>query len=1116
MPIVTIRNKDGEFLEEHEIEGSFLSWIKQTCRDEGVEFRDSVRPPYSAKLNGEHWDYKDHDVTLNSGDKIDVTIEPGWEAVPFIIAALAAAYAYYVASNIKTPYQNTAVESGTSIYAANARANITSPSGVIREMAGEQHIYPDYICPPHRKFIDNDEWLFLNLAVTRGFADVATNNLFIAETPVSYYEGDISFQIKDPGEDVSGSIAHENWFQSKEILSLRLISAAGLIGGSWTLDALDNDFTSYNLGVAAEFPFNVGEHFRITGGSNAGVFRVNSISGGSNEVASVVQVEYEGGTTGRLEVLSQQSLNPPGFRGMSTPRRTIFNDLGVPILNPTVGEAISSWESLNGAVNWEGPFQATPINETARYCEVDVAFPRGLVELDDDNNQINRFVRIIIRWRDRGTAQWTEVTVDTNEKTYDELGKTVTIDFGSEITPELMFRRVTEDADDISISDIVEIVRVKCLLQSPTSYPNVTTIQMQLRGTNALAQTAENKVNVRGASRKLPTLQEIEDAANGTPFDLGGDKNVDTTWQIQYSDFVSAFDFDFDNKFPRDLNSIDVSSDGLHVLVNEDGIMKFFALNAPFDFRNPVYTGNYTINTGNTGDRLCARFLDSGTKMLFIYPLTGTQTVTARAAIVPLGTAYDPTTAGALSSKFLSSLMPDRASLFMKSDGTQFWYADNELIRELTLTTAFDITTASFTGDELDVSSDISPDLLSGIYFGDNLSRMWVSTDGGKVYAYTLSTPGDITTASLESFDSVDVNECRDVNVLENHLIVCSIGTDPLSSIEVYEIPDTVNVRRSRSIVRFIANAVYDAIGDGVLDQLDFDALDTLDTLLEFRDDYLDAEFSDETTLWEAIKIMASPGYSEPVIKEGVFDLVRIAEGTDFSALYTPDIMLGDGLQTDMGFYGSQEPDGVDIEYFSLATYSNEVYEYRLPGDLGLRPKRIQAIGIGTEEKAFRMAARERRRIRAKPATYTFTTELDALNSNYGDPIAIASDVFGSQYGHVIGVSGSIIDLSFDYEAITGSPVATFRDPDGSMSSTHSVSLGPASNQITLVSPSSPSFTLITDENEEPNLVSLGNTSDYVKRAIVRRISPQNNNEVQVTAEEYVADIYTDDDNSPS
>ena len=1119
MPFVTIRNKDGEILEEYEIKGSFLSWVKEECATNNVQFTQS--PPYTATLNGNFWDYSRHDSFLKDNDQIDVTIEPksGLEWVPYVIALLAAAYSYYAASNIPTNYQDTS-EPGESIYGASANANSISPSGIIREMAGEQHIYPDLICPPHRKYIDNEEFLFLNLCLTRGFADVGQANLYISETPVRYYEGDIEFQIKDPGQDITNNIGYQNWFQSKEVSGLRLTTATGLIAGDWTLDANGDQFTSYLNGLAAAFPFSNDEDFEIVGGSNPGLYRVDGISGASNEIATVVGLEYASGDTGRLEVLTQQTVVGRPGRQMAGPARRIFNSTGSPVLNVTTGEAFTEWKGLNGGVNWEGPFLAVPPNETTRYGEYDISFPQGLVQ-NIDGDQENRRVRVEFRWRDYGTSAWNQIIVDTEKNTYEEIGRTIEVDYGSEINPEIMFRRTTRDSDSINISDIVQVDRIKHRLESPTSYSDVTTIQMKIRGTNALASTAENRINVRNASRKLPTLQEIQDAANGTPFDLGGDKNVSTSWQTRYSDFRTSYVLDFGDPGEEwtNVKSISVSTDGLNAILLDAGLVRFFILSNAFDFSSAQFSGE--LGAGGFDAHDC-RLFNLGNKVFTTFKVSDpSDQVFIRS--YDLSTAYNPKTAS-INSGF--ELLPfgngigSTSGMYIASS-TKYWVGIQNTIRELVMGQSNDLATSSYTNNDLDVSSDIFPDSMVSFYFGDSLSRLYVLTSDARVFSYIMSSPGDLSTASLDSPSNIVNISGTDINVFSNHLIACIGEQDKGESTvrgfaKVYDIPETINIRRSRSMVRFLANAIYDAIGSDALGQLDFDALNDLDVLLESRDDYLDAEFIDETTLWEALKIMCRVGYCEPTIRNGVLELIRTTTGSDFTNLYTPDVMIGDGLQVDSEFYGSQEPDGVDIEYFNLDTYTNEIYEFRLPGDLGLRPKRLTAVGIGTEEKAFRLASRERRRLRAKPNTYSFTTELDALNSTYGDPIAVASDIFGGQYGQVTGVSGSVIDLDFDPKPISGTIYATFRNPDGSKASTHTVTLGPSSNQLTLILPSSPDFILITDENQEPNLVTIGSEDTYIKRAIVRRISPSGDNEVQVTAEEYVSSIYTDDDNSPS
>ena len=1125
MPTVIVLDKTGLMLESHEITGSFLAWLKRSA----PSYRESARPPYSATLNGKPWPYELHDSILSDCDVVTVTVEPGWAAVPYIIAILAAGYSYYVASNIPQGYEQSA-DQGGSIYAANTRANSVKPSGIIREMAGRMPVYPDLICPPHRKYIDHEEFLYLNLAITRGYCDVSARNIYIAETPAINYSADIDFQISDPAADISGHLAHENWYESKEASGIQLVTSGDIIAGAWTVDYSGSTITSYLSSAPTEFPFPVDADFEIIGGSNPGLYRVVSLAGVYSETATVIGLIRAGGDTGSIEVLTQVT-NVRIGKGFTEKRRNIFSSTGAPSLLAAVGESVT-WQALNGGIKWYGPYSAIPTNESARFAEVDITFPRGLVRLNSDNEESPATVDFIIQWRERGTTVWTtEQAQSFTAATFQERGITIDIDFGGEINPEFRFRRVSKDSEDLNLTDFIEIARVKCKLISPTSYENITTMQFSIRGSSALAESSESRINIRGATRKLPTLLEVQDAANGSPFDLSGSATkISQGWILDAANFVSTGQLGSDTYYPAQSVTIgyscDFSDDGLKMVIYDSGRVKMFRLTSPFvTYFGVTYVGYFdapaaTFNTVRfSSDTRIYTLRKQGSPSPYAYITEWTLSSfdDPNSAVVAHDYVFDGVELPAFSTV---------TSIYISDNGLSMWAATTGGLFQYDISTAYDVSTASYSGKTIGVP-EIGLNDISGLYFGDNLTRAWLLTADELIYPYSLGVAGDISTAVYdgESFDYANAigGSARDLNVFNGVLVVSSASSvnkppEPQyfdGFVSVWQLTESFDTRASRSAVRFVVSAIYDALGADIINQVDFSALDALDSLLESRGDHLDAEFVDETTLWEAIKIMLSVGYSEPVIKEGFFTAVRVASGSEYNHLYTPDIMTGDGLSIESSYYDSQEPDGVDVEYFDETTNSMEVVEYRLPGDLGLRPKRVQSIGITNELMAWRFGARERRRLRAKPDTYTFTTELDALNSNYGDADGVASDVFGGQYGQVLSASGSTVVLDFDV-VLAGSDLATFRKPDGSMSEIHTIIAGGAPNEIELVSPSSLSFTPIADENQEPTLATIGTTAQLVKRVIIRRIEPQNNNEVQVTAEEYVADIYADDDNSPS
>lgn len=1108
MAQLNVYDKFGDQLESHVIEVDLLSWIEANCPD----YKETIRPPYYATLNGKLWRHDRHGETLNQNDVIDLTIEPkdpGTIAL-VVIAVLSAGYAYYVSSNLPD-YQNSS-EPGKSIYAPSANANSIVPSGLIREVAGQMTIYPDLICPPHRRYENNDEYLYLMLSVGAGYFSISQDNIYIAETPIINYIGDISADIYEPGATVSSSEASENWYQSNEVSDLKLTTASTPQFGQWSVDYLDDTMTSSLDGNVTAFPYEVDEIFFISTGTNIGYYRVVSLGGSSDETATVVEVFRASDDTALLEAISQREYDQGRIR------RFVFG-LDQSPTNSALTENVD-WEGVNGGINWEGPFQITPEGETCRYAEVDILFVQGLTDVNDDGDNIDTTVEIEVQWRERGSATWTTVSgTSYTAKTYNQLGYTIEVDFGSSIIPEMRFRRVTRDSEDINISDMVVVRRVKSLLETPTSYSDITTIAMRLKGTNALARTAENKINVRGATRKLPTLSELEAGS----FDLSSSATLSANgYDIDGAEFFKTT-ITIDENTPILLGGKQVvfAVGGTKLLSFSATKVKVYTLAVPYrpdqgmvynGFMEPTVSG-FTIRSVSVGPNGTSLYL------LTEHPMPGgTYRVDKYVMTFP----DEGEVSYVYSSQYVDfspSQIDDPYSIYVESTTRFYLSSRTEQTIYSYAMTGDDPSTAVEDTPVLDVSAvlgDNSADSslnLQAFTISDSGSKIYAGSRDGSVYQFSMSTANNIGTAV---YDNKSATVFSQDDIYELTVTQTGLYSSNYNGYLVhYLLPEFTETRATRSIARFVGWTLYDALGDDAATMVDWDALDTLNTLWESRGDYLDAEFVDETTLWEAIKVMLAPGYAEPTIKEGQFLPVRIAAGSDYSHLYTPDIMTGDGLQISHAHYDAQEPDGIDVEYFSLETNQMEVVECRATGDLGIRPKRIQAIGITDRTKAWRYGMRERNRLRYKPGNLEFSTEMDALNSEYGDAIAVASDIFTSQCGEVVSYSAPEVTLDFEPEFGSGAHYMAFRNRDGEMSGLYTVIATSNPDTVELTSPTTLDFDPVTDGSMDSTFCTFGNANEWGIRAICRRISPQGENNVNVTAEEYVAAVYQDDDNSP-
>lgn len=828
MAHLIVRNKLGTEQESLSITGSLLTYLRESVPG----YQALCRPPYSATLNGHPWPYARHGERLTDEDVVEVTIEPGDPATAFaIIAVVAAGYAYVKASNIPQNYQ-TSTPAGESIYSPSGKANRVRPNGIIREVAGSVPIYPDLICPVRRKYDSNLEYLYLNLCVGVGEFDLTTSDLYIAETPMLNYAGDISVQITPPGGDVSTHEAHENWYTSAEVSDLTLSTTENEASGNWTVDVTSDTITSYLDGVAVPFPFSDNAIFRFyTANNNPRYYRVNAISGSNSETATVVKQRV---------VYVNDPLDPDPFK---RPTEFYYEDDPPTNMAAETG-ASATWSATAGGVNWQGPYELTPPGETTSAIEFDVNFPRGLAEMEDDGSLLSRTVQVEISYRAVGDTNWTTYSEYFTESTLDEIGKTVRFDFNSPIRPEVRIRRVTEESNDTQIIDEVSIARVRSLLESPASYADVTTVQLRLRGTNALAQTAENKINIRGATRKLPTVEALKEyIQDGTPYSL----------------------------------------------------------------------------------------------------------------------------------------------------------------------------TASHGG------SSLAP------YF-----------------AWTLY---DVSRADL----------------------------------------------------------------------LDWEEIAKLDSTLKGRGDELNAEFVDEATLWESIKIMLAPGYAQATIKEGLLSPVRREASTEYQQFYPPDVMLGAGLSRDDTHYDASEPKGLVVEYLNPVTGTNDTVNCFIAGDSEDQAKRIQATGITDRTRAWRYGMRERLRLAYKPARIEFTTELDALNSDYGNYDAVASPLNANQSFYVTDYSAPTVTLDSAPDLSGGATYyAAFRQPNGAFSGLYVIAAGSTSDEITLSSPATLDFAPVYDGSMEDTICVIGTADELIERVWIDSISPGSDDTVTVTGEEYIAAIFANDNSFPS
>jgi hypothetical protein len=296
-------------------------------------------------------------------------------------------------------------------------------------------------------------------------------------------------------------------------------------------------------------------------------------------------------------------------------------------------------------------------------------------------------------------------------------------------------------------------------------------------------------------------------------------------------------------------------------------------------------------------------------------------------------------------------------------------------------------------------------------------------------------------------------------------------------------------------------------------DNIDTDEFDRLDAIWTARADTFDFVFSSGTAL-DAINTILRPGFAEITVTDGVLTPVRDEERTTFEQGYSPENMTG-SLQRQFSARQVDESDGVEVEYTDSETWTTETVICTLPGDQQIKLDKITLDGVTDRTRAWRIGMRRRRAQRYRRWTYTFDTELDALNSSYLSYVPLLDDIPG--YGKVAiltSISADRITVSEPLEWEPGkSHVVAYRDENGDTVGPFPCTQGP--DEYTLLVEIPQPWPAVLPGDREPTHVYFGTTERWCFPALITQISPNGPLEVSVTASNYDERVYADDDNSP-
>lgn len=311
-------------------------------------------------------------------------------------------------------------------------------------------------------------------------------------------------------------------------------------------------------------------------------------------------------------------------------------------------------------------------------------------------------------------------------------------------------------------------------------------------------------------------------------------------------------------------------------------------------------------------------------------------------------------------------------------------------------------------------------------------------------------------------------------------------------------------------VVRYIAHSMgYDDT------QIDIAELVRLDAIWKARGDTFKYIYDSNVTVRDALNTCLNVGFSEMTVSQGKIKPVR-DEPRDMSAahMYTPQNMTK-ALKTQFSVVTPDESDGIRVIFVNEETWEEETVLCLLPTDTGFKIDDITIDGVTTKDKAYQLGMRQRCIQAYRRKKYAFSTEMDALNSEYFSTAVLADDIPG--YGQSA-MMWSISDAGGGKALIESSEMFTWAS-----GASHVIAWRKANGQIAghfaatkvddyhlLATVGSEPFPTINGSQEPPHLL-FGTTTNYGYPAIVTKVAPSGRMDIAVEAVNYTDSVYAYD-----
>ena len=263
---------------------------------------------------------------------------------------------------------------------------------------------------------------------------------------------------------------------------------------------------------------------------------------------------------------------------------------------------------------------------------------------------------------------------------------------------------------------------------------------------------------------------------DGTKMFIGGktgnihEYTLSTGFDVSTASFVHSFSAAAQE---NDVESLAFNNDGtkMYIIGRSGDDVNEYTLSTAFDVSTASFVHSFSVAAQDSAP-LGLAFSNNGTKM-FVLGATGNDVNE-----YTLGTAFDVSTASFVHNFSFSAQDSTVAEITFNHDGSRMFMLGSagDDVNEYTLSTAFDVSTASFVGNFSVSSQDDSPDGLN--FSSDGLKMFITGDDGNDVNEYVING-----TFSGSAFASIGSGGSTGADNLGNHVATQNItlGSNYLS-----------------------------------------------------------------------------------------------------------------------------------------------------------------------------------------------------------------------------------------------------------------------------------------------------------------------------------------------